>query len=307
MPTLDQTFARLESLQIQGATAVARAIVLALKDRGLKSELKSRGSWQAEQKSVADYLLSARPTEPMAQNLCRLLLAIIADAKTVAEGQASLKTATGDLLELITEGSQEIVNFGQKIIADGEIIFTHCHSSTVEKIIVGSQQAGKKITVYNTETRPLFQGRITAANLLKAGVPVTMVADSAAGFLISPYSTEKITPTKVLLGADVIFSNGSAVNKIGSFEVALAAHTFGVPVYIVAHLLKTDDDGKIEMEKRPAKEIWPGAPKGLEIINFAFDLIPAKYITGFITEFGVTRPRKIKKLVKKKYPWILRT
>jgi len=88
--------------------------------------------------------------------------------------------------------------------------------------------------------------------------------------------------------------------------ILLSAAEEKVPLYIVAHLLKTDDDGKIEIERRPAKEIWAKAPSGLEIVNFAFDVMPAKYITGFITEFGILKPQKIHKVIKKNYPWLLR-
>jgi ribose 1,5-bisphosphate isomerase len=304
--SLIKTYQGIKSLKIQGATAVAEAIISELRHQGLKSRSKSYRSWYAEMHWAASYLLSARPTEPMAQNLSRLLLVTLQSVNEVEAGQNLLKKIANDILDFIHLGQENIVRYGQGLIKSGDRIFTHCHSATVEKILVASHNSGKKIRIFNTETRPLYQGHITAQNLVKHKIKVTMVADSAAGFLITSYSGKEILVDKILLGADVIFSHGVAVNKIGSFNIALAAAEEKVPLYIVAHLLKTDDDGKIEIERRPAKEIWAKAPSGLEIVNFAFDVMPAKYITGFITEFGILKPQKIHKVIKKNYPWLLR-
>ncbi|MFA5358470.1 MAG: S-methyl-5-thioribose-1-phosphate isomerase [Patescibacteria group bacterium] len=303
---LEKTYQQIKDLKIQGATAIARSIIFELKKEGLACPEKGYSRWLSALKDNASFLLSVRPTEPMAQNLSRLLIANIQGLTTVDAGKKALTEIAKEVLQFIDLGQDNIIQYGQQVVKDGDHIMTHCHSSTVEHILVNAKKIGKKIKVFNTETRPLYQGRITAKNLLQNKIDVTMVTDSAAAFLITSHSGKDVVIDKVLIGADVIFSHGSAVNKIGSFNIALAAVEQKIPLYIVAHLLKTDDDGRIEIERRSAKEVWSQAPKGLEIVNFAFDLIPAKFITGFITEFGVIKPKNIRKMVKKKYPWLLR-
>ncbi|MFA5076658.1 MAG: translation initiation factor eIF-2B subunit [Patescibacteria group bacterium] len=304
--SLRKTYQQIKNLKIQGATAVAVAVIKELRAEGLKPTAGDYFEWWQNLFKASSFLLTSRPTEPMAQNLSRLLLATLQQANEVKSGQRLLRQSADDILNLIKLGQENIIRSGQKLIKNGDYIFTHCHSSTVERILVDAQKDGKKIKVFNTETRPLFQGRITAKNLLKQGIDVTMVADSAAGFLIAEESGKDILMDKVLIGADVVISNGAAINKIGSFNIALAAAANNVPVYIVAHLLKTDDDGIVYIEKRADREIWPSAPKKLKILNFAFDLVPAHYITGLVTEFGILTPAEVKKVVKQNYPWLLR-
>jgi len=301
---LQKTFQQIKDLRIQGATAVARAVVLELKNEGLKSPERNFSRWQKHMQKSADYLLSARPTEPMAQNFARFLLLSVKQADELAEARVILRNQAASILSLIETDLKKIEEVGEEIIKNGDHILTHCHSSTVEHILVNAKKHGKKFKVFNTETRPLLQGHITARNLLKNKLDVTMVTDDAAAFLISPYSGRDLMMNKILLGADVISSNGAAVNKIGSLAIALAARDCGVPLYVVVHLFKVDDDGKVEIEKRPAREIWPQAPKGLKILNFVFDIIPPSLITGFITEFGILKPKEVKKVVEKNYPWL---
>ena len=109
----------------------------------------------------------------------------------------------------------------------------------------------------------------------------------------------------VIIGADSISHKGDVYNKIGSYGIALAAYEAGIPVYIAATALKMDADDKIEVELREEDELWRGKPRNLEILNFAFDMIPAKFITGIICEFGIVKPNQLKAKVLKKYPWLL--
>jgi translation initiation factor 2B subunit (eIF-2B alpha/beta/delta family) len=130
-----------------------------------------------------------------------------------------------------------------------------------------------------------------------------MVVDSAAPFLISKESGRELMMDLVLIGCDTILPDGACFNKIGSFSIALSAHREKVPVYVAASLLKFSREW-IPIEMRREKEIWPGAPKGLEILNFAFDLVPREFISGYITEFGIIKPEHIYRTVKQHYPWL---
>jgi ribose 1,5-bisphosphate isomerase len=220
----------------------------------------------------------------------------------VALAQDCVQKTAEDFLTLMADAGDLTVLHGKKIIKEEDDILTHCHSWLVEQILIKSKEDGKKIKVYNTETRPLFQGRITSQELLKAGISTTMVADSSAGFLLSHFSGKELMMDKVILGADAILSDGSIINKIGSFGIGVVAKEEGIPLYIASTLLKFHDKSWIKIEKRDPQELWPQAPVGLKIINFAFDRIPAEYITGgIICEEGIIKPNQAKMLAKKNY------
>ncbi len=181
-------------------------------------------------------------------------------------------------------------------------IYTHCHSSTVEKIIISAHKQGKKINVRNTETRPKFQGRITAANIAKAKIPVEHFVDSAA--------IEAIRGSNLFLfGCDAITSDGRIVNKIGTALMLEIAQKFSVPAYSCTDLWKFDPDtlgGKDEeIEQRSAKEVWNRAPKGIKIHNPAFEICSPDKITGIICELGVFKPETILEEIRNAYPWML--
>lgn len=156
---------------------------------------------------------------------------------------------------------------------------THCHSGSVLKVITTAREQGKKIHVYNTETRPLYQGRRTSQALVKAGIPDTLITDDSAPFFTDNLYESDVNINLVLIGSDCIKLNGNVYNKIGSFAIAMAAWHSKIPVYIVGSLMKVDAEGKVSIEKRPGKEVRPAAPKGLKIVNYAFDMVPAKFIT----------------------------
>jgi len=300
------TAQKIKKIEIQGAKAIAVASLFSLKKEsdGFKG---SSSAYISKIKNDIKILSAARPTEPLIFNCLKYVLRQLSvnKNKDLTELQKVLNKAVDYLLNTIEAGEKKIILTGERLIKKGNHVLTHCHSSTVEDILKKAYKRGK-FKVFNTETRPLFQGRITAKNLRQAGLDVTMVEDSAAGFLLSRLSGKDLMMDLVIIGADALMPDGSAVNKIGSYGISLSAHDEKVPVYIAAHLLKMDDDGIIPIEIRSSDEVWRDKPKGLKIINFAFDRIPAKNITGFICEFGLVKPANLKNLVKKHYPWILK-
>jgi len=301
-----KTYQDIKALKIQGATAIAKAVISALRDYGINYQSKTIKDWELNIKKAAFYLLSARPTEPLAQNGVKFILLELKKSKPKNTVQAKnyLRKTTDKFLRLIEKAAKLIIPFGKSIIKNNDNVLTHCHSWLVEQILISAKKSNKKFRVFNTETRPFFQGRITSKQLIKAGVDTTMIIDSSAGFLISRHSGKKIMIDKIIIGADAILKNGAAINKIGSFGIAVAAFTEKVPIYVTASLLKFRPTTWIKIEERSPKEIWPQAPKKLKIVNFAFDLIPPEYITGFITEFGIIKPKNLRKTLKNKYSWI---
>lgn len=297
---------KIKTLKIQGANAVAKAVLKALADFAIEPTINDKKLWVKQFKSAAVKLAYIRPNEPLAQNAVDLLNQQIKSKQTanLLELKQIILDSIGFYQELIGNNNQYIVSSGVKLIKGGDNILTHCHSSTVEKILKLAQAKKIKFQVFADETRPLYQGRITARNLAAAGIKVTQVADSASGFLISPYSGRDLMMNKIILGADVIMSDGSIVNKIGSYDIAASAYLNKIPVYAAVNLLKYDGRNNMTIERRSDREIWPNKPQRVKILNFAFDVVPARFITGLITEFGIIKPSQAKMYVNKYYPWI---
>jgi methylthioribose-1-phosphate isomerase len=199
--------------------------------------------------------------------------------------------------------NRQIGTYGSSLIADGDDILTHCNAGalatagygTALGVIRAAWEAGKRIHVYVDETRPVLQGaRLTAWELLREGIPATLITDNMAGFLMQQGKIQKI-----IVGADRIAANGDAANKIGTYSVAVLARAHRIPFYIAAPLstfdgsLKTGKD--IPIEERDPEEVscCQGvilAPRGISVYNPAFDVTPHRYITAFVTEKGLIHP-----------------
>jgi ribose 1,5-bisphosphate isomerase len=199
------------------------------------------------------------------------------------------------------KSEEDISRIGSKKISSGDVVFTHCHSSTVVDILKKAKKEGKRFKVYNTETRPLFQGRITARELARAGIPVVHFIDSAARIALKEADI-------MLIGADAISSEGKVFNKIGSEMFAEIAHRYDIPVYVCTDSWKFDPQSVFgyeeEIEKRAAKEVWPAAPKGVLIDNRVFEKIASDLVAGIISELGVYKPEVFIEEVKRTYPWM---
>ncbi|MBM3228824.1 S-methyl-5-thioribose-1-phosphate isomerase [Candidatus Parvarchaeota archaeon] len=187
---------------------------------------------------------------------------------------------------------EAISQFGAAQVPNGATVLVHCHSSTVVGILKKAFQAGRLNAVYCTETRPKYQGRITARELAQAGIDTTLIVDSAVATFLPKCNM-------VLVGADAITSAGDLVNKIGTAGIARLASMEDVPFYSAAELYKFEPItvwGKsIEIEERDIGEV-AGAQetgKGVKIRNPAFDITGAKYIHAYITEKGVVPPASL--------------
>jgi len=246
----------IKEVKIQGARNIAKKALYAFSLIPTKASKKK--------------LLSLRPTEPM---LKRVLNKI--------EEQPY-----GEILKHFNSAQEKINRHVFKLIKNSDVIFTHCHSTNVVNALIYAKEKGKKFEVYNTETRPLFQGRKTARELRKAGIKVTMFVDSALSVALSKeQGTKRVT--KVFLGADALLKKG-IVNKIGSEVIARIAKSEKIPVYIIADSWKFTNK-KVPKEQRNLNEVWNNAPKDIRIKNPAFEFVDKKYITKVITEFGVTK------------------
>jgi methylthioribose-1-phosphate isomerase len=189
---------------------------------------------------------------------------------------------------------------GAALLDDGDVVLTHCNAGalatagfgTALGVIRAAWEAGKRISVLADETRPRCQGaKLTAWELSRDGIPVTVIADTAAGHFL-----RKGVVDKVVVGADRIAANGDVANKIGTYQVAVLAHVNRVPFYVAAPVSTFDpklrDGDAIPIEERhPSEVTHPGGrrltPPGVPALNPAFDVTPARYVSGIITERGV--------------------
>lgn len=241
----------IKSIKIQGARNIA------------KSALKAYFLFPT--KSSKKKLLSLRPTEPMLKHVLDL-----------AEKEPYEK-----IIQHFDKAQEQINKKVFKLIKNSDVIFTHCHSTNVVNALIYAKRKGKKFEVYNTETRPLFQGRKTATELRKAGIKVTQFIDSAIAIVLSKKQGAKKV-TKVFLGADALLLKG-IINKVGSELIARIAKEEKIPVYIIADSWKFTKD-KLRLEQRNLNEVWNQAPAGIKIKNPSFEFVSKKYITNIITE-----------------------
>ena len=272
---LHETHRKIKRLKIQGAENISTAGILALED-----VIKRSHSFTEIEKATKK-LISARPTEPQLENY---LFYITKYRKNHTQIQ-TLKEIKR-VLKSKKEAHKKVINNGTKLLKKGDIVFTHCHSSNV----IGILKKYKRIKVYNTETRPRFQGRKTSNELAKARIPVTHFVDSAARIALKESDI-------MLLGADSI-TYSRVYNKIGSELMALTAKNYKVPVYICASLWKFNPHRET-IEERPIKEVWKNPQKGVKVKNYAFEKINFHLIKGIVCEEGILKPKKFVKLARK--------
>jgi methylthioribose-1-phosphate isomerase len=198
--------------------------------------------------------------------------------------------------------NQAMGRHGATLMPSSGGVLTHCNAGalatagygTALGVIRAAVEQGKKIHVYADETRPFLQGsRLTAWELMKDGIPTTVISDNMAGAMMQQGKIGAI-----VVGADRIAANGDVANKIGTYTVAVLAKEHGIPFYVAAPIstvdLDTPDGSRIPIEQRDAREVTHIAgkqmvPDGVEIENPAFDVTPAKYVAAIITERGIAR------------------
>lgn len=304
MKNINKIIADIKSVKIQGATSVSRATLDIFE--GLCVRYKKLDIKKFEKKffSECHKITELRATEPMARNALKFIENKYYNRifDTTQEAILNIRQLIKLFRELILKTESRIIKNGASLINKDDRILTHCHSSIVEKILIS--QKNKKISVYNTEARPLMQGRITSKKLIQNGIKTTMIVDSAAEFFISNHSGD-LKMDKVMLGCDAISIDGSAINKIGSYGISLACKTNKIPFYVAGTLLKLDSQNTVNIEIRNINEVWKNPiSKKLNIINIAFDYIPSEYISGIICEFGVIEPHEVNNYIEKYYPWL---
>jgi methylthioribose-1-phosphate isomerase len=294
----------IRDMVVRGAPAIGctAAYGIALEARRVASS--SRAAFEAALDSAFAVLQASRPT---AVNLSWALQRMRAELKardgesTAAIAAALLASAHEILAEDVRLNRAMGVHGAALLGADARVL-THCNAGalataghgTALGVIRSAVEAGKHIEVYADETRPFLQGaRLTAWELKQDGIPVTLIADSAAAFLMTRTRIDA-----VIVGADRVAANGDVANKIGTYGLAVLAKRHGIPFYVACPLSTIDTSvatgADIPIEERSAEELvgyrgtrW--APEGIEVANPVFDVTPAELVTALITEKGVVR------------------
>lgn len=291
---------RIKRLEIQGARNIAREGLKALAYDARHSKAKTLASFKKEVKKNSDLLRKARPTEPALRNGLAVVQRAIVREDNLKGAKKAVIEASTQYIKQMEEAKKSLIRVGVRRIKNGMTIMTHCHSSTVTGILIAAKKKGKKFKVINTETRPNFQGRITAKELVKAGIPVTQIVDSAARRFMNDVDL-------VIVGSDAVTAEGNLVNKIGTSLIALAAHEARTEFACACETFKFDPitfSGAYEpIEKRDKSEVWKNPPKKLKIRNPAFDFTPPEYIDYIITEEGIITPYEAAHILRERARW----
>jgi methylthioribose-1-phosphate isomerase len=294
----------IRNMVVRGAPAigVAAAMGIAL---GVKNSKAETG---ADLRKDFDQICETiRQTRPTAVNLFWAIRRMTEKFETlrvrpIAQIQQALIEEAQRMHAEDIAANQAMGRHGATLMPSSGGVLTHCNAGalatagygTALGVIRAAVEAGKKIHVYADETRPFLQGsRLTAWELMKDGIPTTVISDNMAGVMMQQGKIGAI-----VVGADRIAANGDVANKIGTYTVAVLAKEHDIPFYVAAPIstvdLATPDGGKIPIEQRSAREVTHIAgkqmvPDGVQIENPAFDVTPAKYVAAIITERGIAR------------------
>jgi methylthioribose-1-phosphate isomerase len=296
----------IQELKVRGAPAIGVAGGYGVVLGALKIEATSAEGFLQKLQEVIDTLKNARPTArnlPRAvERMERVANEALTDGKSVGQIKAALVEEAEKIHNDEVEATERISRFGAELIENGFTVLTHCNTGplattgygTALGVIIHAHEQGKPIKVFADETRPLLQGaRLTTWELQKAGIPVTLITDSMAGYFMNRGEVDC-----VIVGADRIAANGDTANKIGTYTLAVLAKENNIPFYVSAPTTTIDatlaTGEEIPIEQRRPEEVtgFRGvrtAPEDCEAANPAFDVTPHRYITAIITERGIIR------------------
>ena len=314
LKTVEDMAEAIKNLRIRGAPLLGAAAAFGLALAAYHSNAKNEEQLLTELEEAAATIKSTRPT---AVNLFWAIDRVMNKVRSFSGNVQDLKSLVVQEAQRIADEDAEtnlaIGNNGAELIEDGDTVLTHCNAgelATVEYgtalgVIRAAWKQGKKIKVIATETRPLLQGaRLTAYELKRDGIPVTLITDNMVGYVM-----HKKLVDEVIVGADRIVQD-AVINKIGTFTVAVIAKEHGIPFYVAApkstfDLTRTSTDVIIE-ERKPTEVSHIGsqqiATPDVPILNPAFDITPLTYVSAIICEGGVYRKNDFAKFKDKTLP-----
>lgn len=309
--TAEEMHHYIKTLTIRGAGALsiggAYGVYLGIKD----SDVTDTVEFLAEVERTCDYMATARPTAvKLFVMIDKIRDVTNANAmKNPKEIKEAILEACHTIRQENIDACAEVGKYGLSLLENGMTVLTHCNAGSYGTVYRGSalapfylaKEQNMDIKVFADETRPLLQGsRLTAHELMAAGIDVTLITDSMAAYCMQLGKIDA-----VMVSSDRIAANGDTVNKIGTYNVAVNAKYHNIPFYVLTTFAGIDfsvAEGKdIEIEERPSEEITEGfgtrtAPEGVKTFNPAFDVTPHELITAIITEKGITKPNYLENL-----------
>ena len=287
-----ETAEKIRTMEIRGAGRIARAGAQALGDFAVSYDGETLDGFLSDLSDAKRTLLDSRPTAGSLWNGVHATVRGAQDASTLEDAKDLVVRNAAEFCHRSEMAVEEIARIGARRIQDGDTILTHCNSSAALGTIIEAHRQGKRIKVYATESRPWRQGILTVNALADAGVDVTLIIDSAVRAVMKKVD-------KVFVGADTITSQGALINKVGTSQLALAAHEARVQLYVCAETYKfspmTLFGDTVTIEERDVSEVVrPGEVRdSVKIFNPVFDSTPAAYIDAIITELGMMSPGSV--------------
>jgi methylthioribose-1-phosphate isomerase len=292
----------IRQMRLRGAPLIGIAAAYGLALAGRTIAAADMEEYRRRLEAAAQELAETRPTAVNLSWSLRRLLAVADACASPWEVQEALIAEAQRIRQEDEEANRHLGTYGAELLPPDTAVLTHCNTGwlatggygTALGVVRAAWERGLLTRVYVTETRPLLQGaRLTAWELTREGLPVTILADSAAGALLAAGQVGA-----VVVGADRIAANGDVANKVGTYAMAVLARENSVPFYVAAPTSSIDltiaSGQGIPIEERPPQEVTsfasqPVAPAGVDVANPAFDITPARYVTAIVTENGVAR------------------
>jgi ribose 1,5-bisphosphate isomerase len=301
---LTDTADKIKSMEIRGAGRIARAAALALSEHAESLEITNFSAFRDEMNRAADLIAGTRPTAVSLPNAVNIVMASLSHATTVTEGKMAVSLKAREFVQSSLNAVERIGRIGARHIRDGDVVLTHCNSEAALACLIEARRAGRDFTVFATEVRPRNQGLLTIRVLNEAGIKTNFIVDSAVRSFINDIDL-------VITGADAVTVNGAVVNKIGTSQIALAAHEARTNFVVAAETYKfaprTILGEFIEIEERPSDEVLPDdIAKSLPFVtvrNPVFDVTPADYVDLIITESGAIPPQMAYIIIRDYLGW----
>ena len=303
----------IRTMIVRGAPAIGVAAAMGVALGTLQSTAKTPLELEREFDTICNVLAGTRPTAVNLFWAIRRMRGRFAQlrSQSVATIQQEFVSEAQRMLVEDIAANEAMGKHGALLLPSSGAVLTHCNAGalatagygTALGVIRAAVESGKQINVFVDETRPFLQGsRLTAWELMKDGIPTTLIADNMAGAMMRLGKIDA-----VIVGADRIAANGDVANKIGTYTVAVLAKEHGIPFYVAAPIstvdLNTPDGSKIPIEQRASSEVThlagkQVAPDEVRVENPAFDVTPSKYVTAIITERGVARAPYVESLAE---------
>ncbi|MCZ7394113.1 MAG: ribose 1,5-bisphosphate isomerase [Candidatus Methanoperedens sp.] len=302
MKQLKEIAQKIKTMQIRGAGRIARAAAGELRDYAGRIKTNDLDEFNKKMNYAAELLVSTRPTAVSLPNAVRAVMRY--KGETVDEAKTIIKKLADEFIAGSENAVKRIGEIGARRVRDGDTIMTHCNSAAAISIFAAAHAQGKAINVIATESRPRMQGHITIKQLDAIGIKTSLIVDSAVRYFMKDVDL-------VIMGADAVTVNGSVINKIGTSQLALAAHEARKNVIIAAETYKfsprTILGELVEIEERDSSEVISGEMLGeftnVCVKNPAFDVTPREYIDLICTEVGAIPPEMAYIIIREYLGW----